>query len=208
MAKLQCLLISLCLSQCLAVTRVLINGRNGNTQQYFPTKNGKSSDNLSFGIPTCQDARAIAFNNLVYYTGGLCHEKISQQMTIFRPVTETSSPGPNLIEARYIHGIATYQQKVVICGGRSPTKSYLSTCEQYEKDARTWTPFPSLPLALRSFAMLTLNKSVYVFGGLIGAAGDECYNTNRVLMFDGNSWIERANMPIGLQVGIHTHTRK
>ncbi len=76
----------------------------------------------------------------------------------------------------------------------------LPTCEQYDKNANSWTQFPSLPLALRSFVMLTLDNLIYTFGGLIGPSGDECFNTNKVFMFDGRTWIERASMPIGLQV--------
>jgi hypothetical protein len=89
---------------------------------------------------------------------------------------------------------------VLLCGGVN--NETLSTCVSYIALTNVWVSFASLPVALRSHTMLTLNvnnaanKQAFVFGGYNGKSA-----VNTVYTFDtaAASWIERVQMPVALQ---------
>jgi len=92
---------------------------------------------------------------------------------------------------------------VLMCGGYT-NDTILSTCVLYNATANAWSTFPSLPLAIEFFPMITLHGRPFVFGGCTEDNNDGCNRvSNTVYTFDTSGvWSARASLPVGL----HFHT--
>jgi hypothetical protein len=88
---------------------------------------------------------------------------------------------------------------VLVCGGQSGNM-LKTTCGLYYIDSNVWTTYASLPVAMYSFTMITLQTRPFVFGGR--QANNIIANT--VYTFDSASWISRASMlqPLWLHTAV------
>jgi hypothetical protein len=76
---------------------------------------------------------------------------------------------------------------LLVCGGQANgTTQPLSSCELYTSLTGVWSTGTPLPLALMTFAMITLNGRAYVFGG-VAAHSLDAQATNLVYSFDSST---------------------
>ncbi|CAM6000662.1 unnamed protein product [Sphagnum balticum] len=98
-------------------------------------------------------------------------------------------------EWRMHYSMSTHGTDVLVCGGWHDDTE-LDTCELYTPADDKWNAFPLLPVALRSFAMLTLGQSgVFVFGGWNGTSQ---VNTVYAFVDTTRTWHACAPMPQAL----------
>lgn len=91
-------------------------------------------------------------------------------------------------EARYLHSVAYYNNKVYVIGGQSSPTSYLSSVEAFENE--TWVSKASLNKP-RSFSTVIVNNNgIWVAGGFSGpseiAHSIEVYNDSQWKLIDVN----------------------
>jgi hypothetical protein len=102
--------------------------------------------------------------------------------------------------SRQYYGMTLLGNDVLLCGGHGD-QGYLSSCDLYNVSINKWaaaTTIPPLPVALNSFAMITLQTRPYVFGGVAGRSDTSTVYT----LNTSNAWATQT--PMKRAVSEHT----
>jgi N-acetylneuraminic acid mutarotase len=164
---------------------ILLDGLAGKTQLYVPGNTPTNTPNIDFGLPHLQGQTVVMLNEKVYFTGGY---PLTNDVTIFDPTTNKSTPGTPLNVARFWHAAIVVNDTIIVCGGQDKYGTALSSCEQYNQTTQKWNMFTPLPVPTKGFVMMILNNRVYAFGG-----SGECSDVPKVYMFDGQNWVSRTS---------------
>jgi N-acetylneuraminic acid mutarotase len=167
---------------------IVMDGYHGNTQLYVPGNPPINTSDINFGLSHIYGQAAVMLNGRAYFIGGtFVNDPITNAVTIFNPLTNTSTTGAPLNVARYVHAATVVGDTIIVCGGYNG--SYLASCEQYNPSTQTWNMITSLPTPLMDFVMVTLNIRAYTFGGIV-----DCTSSSPVYMFDGQNWDPQSSI--------------
>ena len=87
-----------------------------------------------------------------------------------------------MVEARYMHGIALHNNTVYAIGGQSAPGEYLTSVEAFENN--NWVAKAPLNRARAFFTVIVNNSAIWVAGGFCGTA-EVCQSIEK---FDGRAW--------------------
>jgi hypothetical protein len=157
-----------------------------NTELYIPGNPPISIPDLDFGLSHDVGQAAVVLNGYGYFIGG---SPTTNAVTIFNPLTNTSTLGAPMNVARHAHAATVVDDTIIVCGGVNGSV-YLESCEQYIPSMQKWNMITSLPTKPRSLVMATLNNSMYTFGGSFCDSS----TLSPVYMFDGQNWVTRSSI--------------
>jgi hypothetical protein len=184
------LLIVFQIYSCDAWSGIVMDGDYGKTQLYVPGNPPINTPNVNFGLSHRVWQAAVMLYGKAYFIGGGI--PTTNAVTIFNPSTNISAMGAPLNVARGSHAATVVGDTIIVCGGENSSTT-LSSCEQYNPSTQNWTMITSLPIPFRFFVMVTLNNSVYTFGG----SGDYICTSGSpppVYMLDGQNWESRTSI--------------
>jgi N-acetylneuraminic acid mutarotase len=166
-----------------ALPAILIDGARGYTQIYYPQNRSASLYNLNFKLPHYGGGVAVVLNGNAYFIGGAYQKTLN----IVNLTSYETTVGPSLSIGRSAHEATVVNNTIIVCGGLDNPKSgidiCINSCEQFDLQTNVWKSISSLPINVSAFAMVTLNKRVYTFGGYSCMSGDNCAeNLNNVLV--------------------------
>jgi len=120
---------------------------------------------------------------------------------VYNTATNTTRTLTPMKQLRTYYGMTLVDNvtSVLVCGGESGGM-LKSTCGLYYIDSNVWTTYASLPVAMYSFSMITLQARAVVFGGR--QAGNIIADT--VYTFNSSGWTSRASMfqPLWLHTAV------
>jgi hypothetical protein len=168
---------------------ILMDGSLGNTQLYIPNIPNMppiSVPNVNFSLPHLSGFVGVMFQNRAYFIGGQKAGSVNYTnlVTIFDPLTNTTTQGPQLNYERGFHSATVVGDTIIVCGGQNTTKP--PTCEQYNPSTQMWTQIASLPIVDTYFSMVTLNGYAYIIGG--SNQSDQCFRRSSIFQYDGTVW--------------------
>jgi N-acetylneuraminic acid mutarotase len=171
------------------------------TELYVPGY--ASIADVSFDLPHLMNAATAVLNKRVYFMGGIGEGNVQNIVVLFDFVSNTSTTGVPLIQARACHSATVVNNSVIVCGGNNQSdnnwnSSTFATCEKFDAATNNWQFIAPMPIPLHNFAMTTLNHRVYVFGGT-SSVDDNGQVSNAVFMYDGSSWRNMSAMPMKVE---------
>ena len=112
----------------------------------------------------------ITVEDSVYFIGGGNNSLLFNQVLIYNYTSNEWLEGPSMKIARKDHACVHYKDsqdnsKIMVTGGSTALKSYISSVEILDLDSQTWSFGTYLPNALSGHAMIAIEDTVYVIGG-------------------------------------------
>jgi hypothetical protein len=180
---------------------ILMDGQHGLTQLLEPGMN--SVTNRDYKLPHLDGQAAAEYFSRVYFIGGgnAKQKYVSNTVTIFHPLTNTTTIGSPMQQARMYHSATVFGGVIVVCGGFDGS-SMLYSCEYFSAGSGTWAGWRLLEneqggQSTQYFAMATLGGQPYAFGGDVGSSGDQCGNTANVMRCcDGDGYWQSDPKPL------------
>lgn len=163
------IILSLTFVTCQSWSGMLINGYSAGTQIYLPLDEGNVV-NVSLGLNNYIYTAAVIHNSIVYNTGGL-RGSAQSIVQILQTLTNITRNGQPMNIARHSHAATVAANYIYVCGGCSGSTlcfPLLNSCERYSIKTEKWRIIQSLPIDIKGHTMVTLNGSVYTFGGYKG----------------------------------------
>ena len=155
---------------------------------------------LKSKAPEAKHCRALMISaNSFIITGGLNEEALKH--SYHADISTGFGTSTNILEvyemqeARYLHGVALFNNKVYAIGGQNSASSYLSSVEVFENGC--WTLKAPLNRPRSSFTVVVNNSAIWVAGGFVGA----CEVCNSIEKYQGGEWVlidANVNMLAGM----------
>jgi hypothetical protein len=157
-----------------------MNGNNG--QQLYDPYNTPHAQGLQLNLPTGALGSAAVISqrpsfcpHTAYFGGsddGLNRVRTHSNTAagafyMFNTTANSTTPLANMPQRRYGYSMAMcVSGDVLVCGGEFQAEPDLATCAIYHPPNNTWAAFPSLPVAMRDFAMVILVGARNMHGAL------------------------------------------
>jgi len=147
-------------------------------------------------MPTARsDAVSCAVNGRIYVMGGGSSSGLFVTVEEYDPATDTWTRKADMPTARAGIAAAVAEGKIYVIGGEIRQNNdivYLSTVEEYDPTADTWTTVSDMPTERAWLFAETVNGKIYVVGG-----GAYSVPQTTVEEYDPNTdtWNAKPNMP-------------
>jgi hypothetical protein len=151
-------------------------------------------------MPTLRDeAVGVAHDGLIYVIGGIDENgSVLTSVEVYDPASDSWSAVADLSFPRAAPGVTVYNDEIWVSGGDTEWTDMpfpvTAQVERFDPVTGTWSPAPGLNQARRNQAMVVLNDTIYVIGGvdsMLRAAHIERY-------VEGEGWVVAGAVPIFL----------
>ncbi|ERM20045.1 Kelch repeat-containing protein [Brevibacillus laterosporus] len=145
-------------------------------------------------MPTARYAvGGIVYNDKIYVYGGTIGHGSFSTLEMYDPAKDEWETLPSSSISRTAITFVENQGKFYAIGGDDSSSSRSTNIvEVFDSVSKKWTSAPSMPSPLRFTSAISLDNTIYTFGGI-----EKDYPTDLVYLFntETNSWITKKPMP-------------
>ena len=141
---------------------------------------------------TRSHAAATLWNNKIIICGGwIEYYTPTNSAECYNPEDNSWTEFPSLPEPLSGHSLVTYENKLILFGGKSKETTNAVWELDPQESNPTWKPLEPMKYPSDHVAGIILNQEIYAIGG----EQKEYFSLSRVEIFDGKRWRDGAALP-------------